>query len=81
MKNRDLKAILNQHDDELDIIISSDSEGNSYDTLQTVELGRFKKEDYSVRIGLEKLTPELAEQGYSEDDVLTNGSPCLILYP
>ena len=81
MKIKQLKGILNKYDDNLEVVISSDGEGNSYDILRSIEKGTFEKEDYDIRIGLEKLTPELAEQGYSEDDVLTNGSPCLILYP
>lgn len=81
MKIKDLKVFLDRYDPELEVIVSGDGEGNSYDILRSIDTGRFEDEYYSIRIGLEKLTPELEEQGFSDDDVLTNGKPCIILYP
>ncbi len=37
--------------------------------------------DGSWRTGLESLTPDLIAKGFSEEDVLTDGVPALILYP
>lgn len=70
---------LQKEDPKRIVILSSDPEGNSYSELCAGSIGTAGWGGEGV--GLENLTPELKEQGYSEDDVMYNPKPALILSP
>jgi len=76
MKVKELKALLEEEDPERVVVLSQDAEGNGFSLLSAVEHYAFDGED----IGLEVLTPELMEQGYSEEDVM-KAQPALVLWP
>jgi hypothetical protein len=83
MKVKELKAILAQCDDEDDVIMASDAEGNSYHPLSADGVNTHEYNwdgEYYAEIGLRTLTPELEQHGYSEEDVM-EGKPCVIFYP
>jgi hypothetical protein len=62
------------------VVLSRDEEGNGYGELDDVETGmRFDPE--WGQTGYEELTDELRENGYSEDDVMKGGLPCVVLFP
>ena len=75
----ELQAIENQ--DRL-VIIQRDPEGNGYMPLT----GVWATANYSPyspsqgEAGIEKLTPELRSNGYSEEDV-NDGTPAVVLQP
>jgi len=75
---KDLKKLLENVDDDRIVVLSSDPEGNSYSPFR--ESGEFSYDEYQGEVGLEELTKELIEDGYSENDLL-NGQPALVLYP
>jgi len=84
MKVSRLKELLAQCNDNDDIIMSSDSEGNSFHPLseEGVSIGVYAWDgEYYAEIGLRELTPELEKEGYSEDDVIEDGIPCIVLWP
>ncbi len=81
MKVKELMNILKNLDPELDILLSEDPEGNGYMPLSGYCDNMYYTNDYNCQIGYNKLTPELAKQGYIEEDILENGKPCLILWP
>jgi hypothetical protein len=57
--------------------MSKDSEGNYYSPLSSFWEGGYKAENtWTGEVGLEKLDPE-----YSEEDVLVDAEPALILSP
>ena len=62
------------------VVLSSDPEGNSFRAffgdINTNNV--FDEDEREVR--LEELTPELEEQGYSEEDI-GEGKPCIVLWP
>lgn len=60
------------------IVLSSDPEGNSYGFLEGIAINQ-KLQDGDVYLA--KLTDELKEQGYTEDDVSENGISCVVFYP
>lgn len=60
------------------VVLSSDSEGNSFHQLSDVSSGSFDQED--DQFGLSELTPDLKEEGYSEDD-LVDGLSAVCLWP
>lgn len=83
MKVKDLKAILATCNDEDDILMASDSEGNSYHPLSEGGIstdGYNWNGEYEAEIGIRELTKELKERGYSDGDVM-EGSPCVVFWP
>ena len=79
MKVRELIDLLEEKcDPDDEVIMSSDSEGNNFSPL----------EDYSTsynyndgEIGLKILVPIDIKNGYTEEDVMEDGVPCIILWP
>lgn len=70
--------LLNVPDDAL-VILSRDTEGNGFSTLEEVVTGQvFDEEGDSLHFP--ELTPELVSLGYGEDDV-GEGDPCVVLWP
>ena len=83
MKVKDLLEVLSHLDPERVVILSKDSEGNGHSPLAalTMENCNYSAEStWHGNIGLEKITDELREQGYSEDDVI-EGEKCIVLWP
>lgn len=77
MKVKDLIKYLELANPNDIVVLSSDSEGNSYSVL-----GGWSDE-YNFKdgeIGLRKLTKEMEDQGYSEEDVM-KGKPAIVLWP
>ena len=63
------------------VIMSKDAEGNSYSPYRQFWEGAYKAETtWYGDVGLETLTKEDEEQGYTEEDVL-DGEPAIILCP
>jgi hypothetical protein len=83
MKIKQLIKELSILDPELEVILSSDAEGNSYHELDEIDYKQcgYKKQRYEIYIGLTHLTKEDADAGYTEEDVLTGAKPCVIFYP
>ncbi len=78
MKAKDLIKIL-QEDPEREIVVSSDSEGNSFDSVSQVSTAKYDPDERSI--GLEKLTPALKKQGYSKEDVMEDGVSAFVIWP
>ena len=76
MLAKELAAILLENPDRL-VIIAKDQEGNGFSEFSDYSLGN----NYSDgEIGLSALTPELEDEGYSEED-LFDGIPAIVLWP
>jgi hypothetical protein len=79
MRIKELIKILQTMDQERIVVMSADSEGNSYAPLRNIDDNSvYVAEDHEI--GLEKLTPELEKQHYSEEDV-REGEPCVVFWP
>lgn len=82
MKVRQLIKQLEELDPELDILLQDDDEGNGYRPLRGVNGDNtgYNGETchYDIEVGILKLSPDLEEAGYSEEDV--QSTPCAILY-
>lgn len=84
MKVKELKEILNSLSDDLEIVMSSDAEGNNYHYLRNISTEPelvCSGDSYCMQIGYSKLTPELEKLGYSEGDVISNGIRCIVIWP
>jgi len=79
MKVRDLISMLASADLDREVILSTDSEGNSYKPLDGGYNGAY--DPFKREVGLDELSSQDIEDGYSNEDVLINGVPALILYP
>ncbi len=76
-----LIKLLQAEDPDRTVLLSSDPEGNSYATLSSLTTCAFREEDCQIELGLEKLTSGAKKQGYTQEDVMTDGKPALVLYP
>lgn len=86
MTVKEFIALLAECDPDDIIVMASDAEGNAYNYFD----GSINTHDYNYinhkydgEIKLRKLTPELVERGYSEEDtdINQNGTPCVVLWP
>jgi hypothetical protein len=63
------------------VIMSADSEGNNFSPLADMEECAYRAETtWYGESGPEKLTPELEERGFTEEDII-DGEPALCLWP
>lgn len=81
MKVKELKKLLKECDDNDDVLVASDSEGNNFFLVSSVETNYSWDGEYDAEIGLRELTPEFEDAGYGEEDVMEDGTPCIILWP
>lgn len=62
------------------VVLSRDEEGNGFSELRDLDNNaRFSERDGEV--GLERLTAELKQQGFTSEDVKRSGKPALVLWP
>lgn len=81
MKIKYLIESLKRCDPNREVVLAKDVEGNSFSPLYDIETGSYETENtWSVRFGIEELTDELKELGYTEEDVV-KGVPCIVLWP
>lgn len=82
MKVKELIKLLQKENPERIVVMASDAEGNSYSPLDGISTAAYKAETtWSGEVGLEKLSEEDRAAGYTEEDVLEGGKPCVILHP
>lgn len=80
---KELIERLQSVDENLIVIIQKDSEGNGYSPLSSIDDECVYEADstWSGEVGYAKLTLELEQQGYDENDLRPDGIPALILCP
>lgn len=81
MKVKQLIKKLQLLDQDTEVILSSDAEGNSYQFLNSVNIIGYEIQDREIVVGLLELTKEDENEGYTKEDVLTNGKLGVFLYP
>lgn len=75
----DLRKQLEGLDDDLEVIISTDAEGNDFMSLDDVELSEYREADGVVEIVEEEERIEAEED--DDTEYLESILPCLILWP
>lgn len=81
MTVRELIEFLQTEDPRRLVIIAKDAEGNGHSPLSSYWTGAYAADStWSGEVGLEELTKEDKEAGYSEEDII-KGVPALILAP
>lgn len=82
MTVKELIEQLQKEDPNRLVVISVDEEGNYFAPVEEITTAAYDAEDeYGGNVGLEKLTPELIAEGYSDADVVDDGVPALVLWP
>jgi hypothetical protein len=82
MKVKELIKLLQETDQEREVIMSKDSEGNCYSPLYALWTGSYKPETtWYGEVGLDSLTEEDIRRGYTEEDVMKDGQSAIILCP
>lgn len=74
-----LRLALGEFDDSDIILLSRDPEGNGFSVLHEAGEGRVAKGDDEPLY--RKLTKKLKRDGYSSEDVATQGTDAVTLYP
>ena len=83
MKVKELIEMLQKENQEAIVVMSSDGEGNSYSPVADIgDVDRYKAHStWSGEVGYSKLTPKMKEDAYSEEDLLTDGEPAVVIFP
>lgn len=82
MTVKELIELLSKEDGDRLVVMSCDAEGNSKSPLEEFVTCAYKADStYSGETGLEELTDELIDRGYSKEDVITDGIKALCFYP
>ena len=82
MKVSELIEQLKQVDPDREVVMASDAEGNSHSPLYSLWEGRYRAETtWNGEVGMESLTDEDCERGYTDEDVMDDGVPAVILCP
>jgi hypothetical protein len=73
---------LQKEDPDRLVVMAADGEGNSHSPLSGFWTGAYRADSkWSGEVGLDKLTEKDKKQGYTDEDVMTDGVPALILSP
>lgn len=84
MKVKDLKKKLEEFDDEDEVILSEDSEGNGFSPLDDFwEAVYVPETTWYGNVYYRELTPDMIAQGFSEEDAYhgKDGINAVVLYP
>lgn len=83
MKVKELIKLLAEENQEAEVIMSSDGEGNSYSPFYCLgDVDTYKADStWSGDMGYSKLTKELKDAGYGDGDIITDGKPAVLLCP
>jgi len=81
MKVSALIKLLKTCDPKAEVIVSSDSEGNSFSIVSDINSAAYRNDGFGIDIGLLKITPALKRLGYSSEDILEGGKPAVVIYP
>ena len=76
MNVRELIELLQKEDGERLVVLAIDEEGNGFRPLADVATAAYRDGE----TGIEELTDEFREQGFSEEDVM-RGIPAVVLWP
>ena len=84
MKVKEFKILVNSWDDEDEVIMSKDGEGNNFSPFSTYSKQIYVPDcTWSGEVYQRGLTPKMIEQGYSEEDLYdgNNGVNAIVLWP
>ena len=77
MTVRELIEILSSMDPDRIIVLSDDDEGNGYRPAHCISDNCAYKDH---EIGMESLSEKDRRAGYTEEDIMSDGHPCVVLW-
>ena len=81
MTVKELIELLRDQNPDAIVVMSKDSEGNSYSPFSSLWAGSYLAETtWGGKVGLSELTPKDKKMGYGEEDVI-DGEAAVILQP
>ena len=81
MTVKELIVLLQEEDQDRIVVMSKDAEGNYYSPLDDMHACAYRAETtWYGEVGLEELTEEDKENGYTEEDVI-DGEKAIRLWP
>ncbi len=81
MKLGEFRELTKDLSDDIDIILSSDEEGNSYRNAFHIDFDmKYTISRCNCSIGFGKLTQELIDDGYGDGDIMEDGEDCIVVY-
>lgn len=81
MRVEELIKELQKEDPKSLVVMAKDGEGNDHSPLSSYWCGVYRAETtWNGEVGYDKLTKELKEAGYTEEDII-EGEPAVILCP
>lgn len=83
MKVKELKELLDKFDDELEVLIQKDEEGNGYCLVQGLDVGGVERLSYNIEeVKVLELTKDMKRKGFTEEDVAgEDWVKVLVIYP
>ncbi len=83
MKVKELIELLKKEDQEREVIMSKDGEGNNFSPFADISRQTYEADStWSGEISIDELTPEiLAEEDYSEEDYPIYDEKVIVLCP
>ena len=76
----ELKKLIENLDDSLIVILQCDGEGNSYSFVDGIDANNIAyNEEDELTVGPIKLTRELIDRHFSEEDLI-DGPPCVVIW-
>lgn len=81
MKVQELRELLAKASGDDEVVLARDAEGNGYENLYEVDTERRIRTADEPEPYYRELTAEMREQGYTEEDVLTEGVDAVVLSP
>ncbi len=81
MKVKELIELLKKEDQEREVIMSKDGEGNNFSPFADISKQTYEPDStWSGEIGLDELTPYLIEQGFTDEDPIYD-EKVIVLWP
>lgn len=78
----ELIQLLQEVDPDRVVIISKDAEGNMYSPFSNIYTGAYEPSTpWYGEVGLDELTDEDVMDGFTEEDVMIDGTPALVICP
>lgn len=82
MTVKELIGLLSGFEQEAEVVLQKDAEGNGYSPLAGIWDGQYRADTtWSGEVGLTGLDDEMRELGYTDEDVMEDGVSAVILTP
>ena len=80
MKVKELIELLLKANQEAEVVLSSDDEGNSFRIADSVDTNSaFESDGFDLEVGIKNLTADLKRRGFTKEDCVV-GEDCVVIW-